>query len=256
MVKWAAKIDGGLSTMRADIADVPIPIYLDLRDEAQISLFLRGDGKGSKKIRAALKSFLRNGDVFFDVGANYGLVSAVAAECVGSSGRVLAIEPNPPVVEKLELTFQTVPTVKICACSVSNQDGVARFFVHERSGLSGLTNDPAATEIQVPAHRLDTLVDRHGIPTVLKVDVEGHEEMVFRSAPFLFRGDGCPIVFFEAHDPASLEKCRHTLGELHGGEALVYNIGAKGHLVSLKKQPESSDYVFVPQHCRHRFSDI
>jgi FkbM family methyltransferase len=44
---------------------------------------------------------LRNGDVFVDVGANIGYYSVLAAECVGPTGRVVAIEASPTVFADL-----------------------------------------------------------------------------------------------------------------------------------------------------------
>ena len=42
-----------------------------------------------------LEALLRSGMTFFDVGANIGIYTALGARIVGSTGRVVAIEPGP-----------------------------------------------------------------------------------------------------------------------------------------------------------------
>ena len=51
-----------------------------------------------------LASHLAAGDVFVDVGANSGYFTMIAAGLVGSSGRVVAFEPNPEVRGRLSRT--------------------------------------------------------------------------------------------------------------------------------------------------------
>lgn len=48
-----------------------------------------------------LEQRLAAGDVFIDVGANVGYFTLLAADCVGESGRVVAIEPMPEIYELL-----------------------------------------------------------------------------------------------------------------------------------------------------------
>lgn len=42
-----------------------------------------------------LKQWLEAGDTFWDIGANWGLISLPAARIVGTSGQVFAVEPSP-----------------------------------------------------------------------------------------------------------------------------------------------------------------
>jgi tRNA G37 N-methylase Trm5 len=54
-----------------------------------------------RKERQFLNTFLRQGDVFVDVGANIGLFSLVAARHVGQSGKVYAFEPTANIYDRL-----------------------------------------------------------------------------------------------------------------------------------------------------------
>lgn len=55
------------------------------------------EGKELEWVRA----HLRAGDTFVDVGAHHGLYSIHASKLVGSEGRVIVVEPNPPSPERL-----------------------------------------------------------------------------------------------------------------------------------------------------------
>ncbi|MCC6321420.1 MAG: FkbM family methyltransferase [Phycisphaerales bacterium] len=52
-------------------------------------------------LQLLMKSVLRSGETFIDVGANIGLVSLLASWLVGDSGTVIAYEPNPEVRQRL-----------------------------------------------------------------------------------------------------------------------------------------------------------
>src|SRR5437667_8053089 len=59
------------------------------------------------EIQDLLKQELESGDTFFDVGANAGFFTLVAAKLVGQSGRCVAFDPSPEndqsIREQLEL---------------------------------------------------------------------------------------------------------------------------------------------------------
>ncbi|MBI3441273.1 MAG: FkbM family methyltransferase, partial [Proteobacteria bacterium] len=72
--------------------------------------------------RSLLKKTLKAGDTFVDVGANAGVYALTAAALVGDQGRVVAIEPNPSVLERLQFN--------------SALNGFNNRFFFEQSGVS------------------------------------------------------------------------------------------------------------------------
>ena len=52
-------------------------------------------GMAERPLQSALQRELRPGATFFDIGANVGFVTLIAARLVGPSGRVVAFEPVP-----------------------------------------------------------------------------------------------------------------------------------------------------------------
>ena len=53
------------------------------------------------EIQLLLNELLKEGDTFLDIGANVGRTTLHAARCVGISGRVIAVEPQPECCERI-----------------------------------------------------------------------------------------------------------------------------------------------------------
>lgn len=49
-----------------------------------------------------IEAYLKPGDHFIDVGANVGLFSLLASSVIGTKGKIIAIEPVPLSVKRLE----------------------------------------------------------------------------------------------------------------------------------------------------------
>jgi FkbM family methyltransferase len=59
------------------------------------------EGLGEPAVQAALRQQLRPGMIFYDLGANIGFFSLLAARLVGPTGRVVSFEADPEVAERL-----------------------------------------------------------------------------------------------------------------------------------------------------------
>ena len=137
-----------------------------------------------------IRKFLRPGMTVVDVGANVGYYTWLAADAVGSSGRVLAIEPGPYAFERLRRVIQTngLGHVQCRNLAVSDAAGRGTLYVPRRA--EGNYNPslspylPDMEPVEVALARLDDVLDEAGIGAVdlMKVDVEGHELRVFRGA--------------------------------------------------------------------------
>jgi FkbM family methyltransferase len=136
---------------------------------------------------------LNRGDVFVDIGANCGLFTARAARAVGTQGSVLAVEPNPTMVDRLKsnIRLNSLENVRVAATAVGDAEGRAIMYLssanHGQSGLRMLT--PHSMTIDVPVAPLLAILRAHGVSTVtaLKIDIEGFEDRAlmpfFRHAP-------------------------------------------------------------------------
>ena len=141
--------------------------------------------------RAMLSKFVEPGDLTFDVGANRGS----RTEMLLSLGcRVVAFEPQPDCASMLR-SYRGKLTVVQKALSEKPGHAILylkRFAVHASFSKSwgGDTSNIGAIDVEVTT--LDAEIARYGVPRYCKIDVEGHEESVFRglSTPI-------PVVSFE-----------------------------------------------------------
>lgn len=141
-----------------------------------------------------LKARVTDGFTFVDVGANIGAYSLFVAAHAGPKARILAIEPQPDVFDRLTYNIRQNPfgTVKAVACAVADKAGDLTMFVDSRNrGESSVKIVGAGDEdtMRVPATTLLNLVQQEGFSRIdaMKLDVEGAEDIIlepfFRDAP-------------------------------------------------------------------------
>lgn len=146
--------------------------------------------------RQLLKEKLKAGDTFVDVGANAGIYTLTAAALVGSIGRVLSIEPNPAVLERLKFNMALNgfnPMIE--QAGVSDSEGSFDLTLDDTNlGGSSLVAERSdkkisARKINVRCAPLLSILQKHGIETIhaLKIDIEGAEDKAlipfFKNAP-------------------------------------------------------------------------
>ena len=133
------------------------------------------------------------GGVFVDVGANVGTYAMVLARHVGTSGKVIAVEPHPVTHARLAFnrTASGFTQVDLVAAAAGPTDGELMIETDgENLGASHIVSGkPAGNAIRVPSLRLERILGDAGVTRVnaLKIDVEGFEDRVltgfFRQAP-------------------------------------------------------------------------
>src|SRR5262249_15396216 len=104
-----------------------------------------------KDIREMLRRHLRPGDTFIDVGANHGSFSLLAAECLGSSGKIIAIEPQPLLASLVKKTLEANARCQfqVLEMACGDSERTAEFFVPSAtSGEAGLYASIAASTRQ------------------------------------------------------------------------------------------------------------
>lgn len=147
--------------------------------------------RGENKEYDVMCELLTEGDTFVDVGANFGTFSLLASRLVGKNGRVIALEPQPRLVnllrESIELSGARNCTVLEAACGFAAGD--ADLYVPgDDSGRAGFFKSFSARRDHALVHvkrlRLDDLLPTLPLSgrTVLKVDVEGSELDVLNGA--------------------------------------------------------------------------
>lgn len=164
-------------------------------------------GIGESAVQQAMQQHLRAGMTFYDLGANIGFFSLLAARQVGPSGRVVAFEADPEIAVRLceNLSYNGFTHVAVEQKAVWSQPGTVSFErvnsnISPDRGLGHVSLDATAIAgvMPVEAVSLDQYVLSHPAPDFLKCDVEGGEIAVFQGAEQLLH-ERHPILLVEMH---------------------------------------------------------
>ena len=155
-------------------------------------------------------------DVVFDIGANKGWETEDATMCDYHTRRpwvdnyrVVCVEPVPALCETLKEKFakNDVTVVQAAVTDEEPESGEIDLWISEHDTMStcsreriderhkfmtGHYYDNGKTEVaSTPVTRIDKLVEEHGRPVFIKIDVEGYEHRVLNT----FSERYCPISF-------------------------------------------------------------
>ncbi len=141
---------------------------------------------------------LKPGSVFYDVGANVGLYSLLAARA-GPAGKTYAFEPLPKNAWYLRrhLELNGIHSVKLFELAISDRVGTDHFYETGDRAMGHLAADgspPVRTET------LDSLLKKEEIlpPDYLKLDIEGAELRALQGARECIQRHR-PVIFLATH---------------------------------------------------------
>ena len=169
---------------------------------------------------------LLEGDTYIDVGANWGYFACIASQVVGTSGLVLAVEPNRDAFGRFQDTVHRNGLVNVLGVSFAAYDDVGRrvslrrmFYRQTTSSFVRATDGGSPSD--VVTNTVDYLCHKASGRSVrlLKVDVEGAELAVLKGARGLL-GDVHPWVILEVssygsrfgYSPDEVYQFMRTLG--------------------------------------------
>jgi FkbM family methyltransferase len=141
-----------------------------------------------------LRSRMRDDLTFIDIGASVGPYSLFVASLAGPKARILSVEPQPDIFDRLSYNIRQNPfgTIKAIDCAIADKSGELTLFLDPRNkGESSvqIVGSAYASSIRVSAVTLLDLVRAEGFQRVdaVKLDVEGAEDLIlypfFRDAP-------------------------------------------------------------------------
>jgi FkbM family methyltransferase len=166
----------------------------------------------------ALLSSLSEGEVFLDVGSSIGQFTVPLAKALGTSGLVIAVEPEVGACVQLEenLRLNGCSNVRILRVGLGDEPGQGSLSWADGRCPSLLSRSvenvaspaaPSATgEVEVVAVEVcDQLMEREHlpIPAAVKIDVEGYEYHVIRGMRRTLQNPSCRLICCEIH-PAFL----------------------------------------------------
>ncbi|MEN3931488.1 FkbM family methyltransferase [Microvirga sp. W0021] len=122
---------------------------------------------------------------FIDVGANIGAYSLFVAARSDGAARILAIEPQPEIFDRLVYNIAQNPfgTIKAFSCAVADKPGELTLFLDPfNRGESSLkiVGSSQTETIRVPAMPLMNLIAGEGLTGIdaMKIDAEGSEDLI------------------------------------------------------------------------------
>jgi FkbM family methyltransferase len=154
-----------------------------------------GDGQRRAAMDRLYREFVRPGDLVFDIGAHVGdRVSSFRR----LGARVVAVEPQPALARALQLIYWRNRAVAIEAVAVGRTEGTvelqlnlanptvssaSREFLQAAAQAPGWRHERWPKSIEVQMLTLDRLIARHGVPSFIKIDVEGFEAEALAGLP-------------------------------------------------------------------------
>jgi len=143
--------------------------------------------------------FVRRGDLVFDIGAHVG---DRVASFRRLGARVVAVEPQPALVKVLKLFYGRRADVAIEAVAVGRGIGSTRMminadnptvstaspaFISAARDASGWEAQRWSSSVAVAVTTLDALIEKHGRPAFIKIDVEGFEAEALQGLSYQVR---------------------------------------------------------------------
>lgn len=154
-------------------------------DKSQHLIFLRHKIlKYENKIQKKLYEIVRKGDLVFDIGGNIGQYALFFSELTGAAGKVISIEPdvNNYAFLLFNITKNRCSNVLCINKGVSREDGEKVLYKDSITGgrkssfLAEYPGDNYRGENEkVSVIKFKSLVEKFGIPDLVKMDTEGYE---------------------------------------------------------------------------------
>ena len=170
---------------------------------SQIGGMIVANGSHEPSETSFLARTLKRGDVFYDVGANIGLYTVLAAR---AGARVVAFEPDDRAGGALRRNValaEAEDRVEGRSVALADFDGEASFTTGLEVGKHLCEAKDTDSDVTVTVCRLDTLAAADQLPwpvpgclAFLKVDAEGHDLEVLRGATDLL-SQHSPIIMVE-----------------------------------------------------------
>jgi FkbM family methyltransferase len=192
-----------------------LSFHCDLRDSVAREVCYTGRYEPQETQLAA--HLLAPGDVFVDVGANWGYFTLAASHWVGPSGRILAFEPEPRLFKllRMNIALNGLEHVQTRRLAVADRSRRLPFTAFTDSGDNWGRSQAAAfgtpADFVADAAALDDVLDSSGIDRVklAKIDIEGGEWAALAGMDRGLHAGRYDYILLECH-PALLRQRGHT----------------------------------------------
>lgn len=194
--------------------------------------------------------FLREGDLFLDVGANIGSYTVLASGAVGAE--TICFEPVPATYQHLLDNLylnRLVSRVTPLNVAVDSEVGELEMMADQDTVNRVVTNEVyLGTKVKVPVVSLDEILDGR-VPKLIKIDVEGFETLVLKGAAHTLNDPGLEAILMELNGSGNAygfdEKALHqSLIDL-GFKQCSYNVISRELLVGAEMEWSTGNSLYV-----------
>lgn len=133
-----------------------------------------------------LERFLREGDVFLEVGANIAPLSMSASKIIGQSGMAYAFEPDPVMIKMIERNCKLNAISNITPINIGLGEKKSNMQLYIKPdinrGASSFIKEKGDRSISVKVETLDSSLKKLNVEKVsmMVIDVEGWESQVLK----------------------------------------------------------------------------
>jgi FkbM family methyltransferase len=141
--------------------------------EPEFGRHISQHGSWEPHIMALIRTHLRPGGTYVDIGANVGVMAFVAADTVGEAGRVIAFEPHPDNIRHFlaGVSINDYRNVTLHGFALSNDTSVFSLI----GSSNGYLMPQRQSTFQTVAMCGDTVLADVPSIDMIKIDIEGHE---------------------------------------------------------------------------------
>jgi len=179
-------------------------IYLNIKESPM--MLARAMGLYERNKVKAMRSFLKPGMTFIDVGANKGDFSLLAASLVGDRGEVLTFEPEPENCKWIRRSIELngYRNVRLYEVALGDTQGQAQLYLGEKSGWHTLLPSQPfrnVATISILKRTLDSILEEtnHRYVNLIKIDVEGAELEALRGAYHTLSNNRDIVLLIDTH---------------------------------------------------------
>lgn len=134
--------------------------------------------------RSKILERIAPGNLVFDVGSNIGQYALLFGDVVGEKGKVICLEPDPKNFAFLQfnINMNSVKNSEALNVGIGSEEATLKFYRDTTTGgrrgsfeMEFVGDSYEGSSLDVPVITLDSLIEKHGEPDFMKIDVEGHE---------------------------------------------------------------------------------
>ena len=229
-----------------DDYDGDLKINIDTSSFLEWFLFFKRDYESD--VIKLIKKILKPGSIAIDVGANIGIHTLVMSNKIGRNGKVLAVEPQPEILERLKsnISLNNIKNIQVLPIALSSKPGKVILYTHsdkynnkaQSSFYKNHAENNLTRKIRVSVKTIDQIINDEKLKKVdfIKIDTEGNDFNVLKGAEKTICNHK-PFIVFEYEKKCwnlSDSKLESAFQFLKGLNYFVYLILNKGQLLKLK----------------------